>query len=84
MEYEIEIKTINKEDIPYIRNICSENGCECFISYNYETLSIEEFEINAYIKSENFNKAKFVEYLYNRRIKRINKLNAILNNEVKV
>lgn len=84
MEYEIEIKNINKENIPYIRNICSENGCECFMSYDYEALPVWEVEINAYIKSENFNKVKFVEYLYNKRIKRINKLNAILNNEVKV
>ena len=94
MTYRVKIKDIKKEDIPYIKNLCEENNCEfsqewkskhnSYVVYDYEPYHSVGFEINAYIKSEDYNKAQFVEYLYNGRKEKINKLNTILNNEVKV
>lgn len=94
MTDKIKIKDIRKEDIPYIKNLCEENNCELslewkskynnYVVYDYEPFCSEGFEINAYIENKNFANAKFVEYLYNRRVEKINELNAVLNNEVKV
>lgn len=94
MTYKIKIKDIKKEDIPYIKNLCEENNCEfslewkskynSYVVYDYEPYYSDGFEINAYIKNEDCNKAQFVDYLYNRRKEKINKLNTVLNNEVKV
>ena len=94
MTYRIKIKDIKKEDIFHIKNICEENNCEfspewkskhnSYVVYDYEPYHSVGFEINAYIKSEDCNKAQFVEYLYNRRKEKIDNLNTILNNEVKV
>lgn len=93
MTYKIKIKDIKKEDVPYIKNLCEENNCELslewkskynnYVMYDYEPYNSKEFEINACIKEyENFSNAKFVEYLYNKRVEKINKLNLIFNNEV--
>ena len=94
MTYRIKIKDIKKEDIFHIKNLCEENNCEfspewkskhnSYVVYDYEPYHSVGFEINAYIKSEYCNKAQFVEYLYNRRKEKIDNLNTILNNEVKV
>lgn len=94
MTYRVKIKDIKKEDIPYIENLCEESNCEfspewqsecnSYVVYDYEPPLSDRFKINAYIRSEDCNKAQFVEYLYNRRKEKINKLNEILNTEVKV
>lgn len=94
MTYKIKIENFNNADISYIKNICEENKCELsiewqsmynkYVIYNYEPHCPVGFIINAYVSGEDIYKPKFIEYLYNERIKRINKLNAILNNEVKV
>lgn len=94
MTHGIKIENLNNSDIPYIKNICEENKCESSIEwksmynecvvYDYEPFYPTGFIIDAYISGEDIYKLKFIEYLYNRRTERINKLNAILNNEVKV
>lgn len=94
MTYTIKIKDVKKEDIPYINNLCKENNCEfsqewkskhiSYDVYDYESYYADGFEINVYIKNEDLNKARFIEYLYNRRKEKINKLNETLNIEVKV
>lgn len=94
MIHTIKIKDIKKEDIPYIKRLCEEYNCEFlkewqskynrYIIYDYEPPCSGGFEINAYVKNEDCNKAQFVEYLYNKRKEKINKLNEILNTEVKV
>lgn len=94
MVHKIKIRNIKKENISYIENLCEENNCELFLEwqsqynsyvvYDYEPLCTEGFEINAYIEGKSSSTIKFIEYLYNRRIEKINKLDAILNNEVKV
>ena len=94
MTYKIKIKDIKKEDIFHIKNLCKESNCEfslewksrhnSYVVYDYEPYHSDGFEINAYIKSEDCNKAQFVKYLYNKRKEKINNLNTILNNEVEV
>lgn len=92
MTCKIKIEDIKKENISYIENLCEENNCKLYsewkskynsyIVYDCEPHCTVGFGLNVYIESEYFCNAKFVEYLYSRRIEKVDKLNKIFKEEI--
>ncbi len=85
----IEFKDISRDMLPWLEKIAMENNCRVekkewkskynsYVVYDYEPFCSDGFEIYLTISADNKNYLKFIKYLYENKMQKIEYLNNCL------